>query len=285
MVQDTNGAVRKGYLPSKYGQLHYRYAAPAEAKRTGLPVLLFGCVPCSSVAFKELLGELATDRVAIAFDSPGYGQSDTPPTALPSPLDYAAIFIAALDELGVEKVDVFGDHSGAVLALAMAAFAPDRVGKVVAAATPYVVDRELRTQRAGRWPVYTSTDPIPAHEQGKFKRYVLSRPPELSLDRAMEIYTDGLTPGIHTNYLFLAAYDANAEAWLTGLETPVRFVQTDDWLTENNVEVAKIIKNPSFKERRDLNYFAYYVKADQFALEIREFCDADDVAAPVAATA
>ena len=63
----------------------------------------------------------------IAPDTPGYGLS--PPLAPPAPsaADFADAFAAFLDALGLERVAVYGAHTGADLAMALAGRFPGRV--------------------------------------------------------------------------------------------------------------------------------------------------------------
>lgn len=276
MLSATDGAIRKAYLDSRYGQLHYRYVAPPEALRTGRPIVIFGSNPCSGVAAHELLAELGTDRVALAFDTPGYGQSARPAAPLRSVLDFAEVFAQGLRDLGIARADAMGDHSGAMLALALAACAPDIMARVVVSAVPYLVDKTLRAQRAARWPEITDPEQIPPQEQAKFRTYVLARLEKgLPLWRAMELYLDAISAGVYSNWLVLAAYAPDTEAWLTSLDTPVLLLKTDDGLAVNNAEVARLIANPSIRERMDLTFADFQLRAGEIAAEVRAYCDAD----------
>jgi pimeloyl-ACP methyl ester carboxylesterase len=68
------GLVRKGYVDGPWGQVHYHVVKPArDAGRTA--VVFFHPNPFSAIYFDYTLEALGTDRVAIAFDTPGYGQS------------------------------------------------------------------------------------------------------------------------------------------------------------------------------------------------------------------
>jgi pimeloyl-ACP methyl ester carboxylesterase len=119
-----------GYVAVPDGQVHYvrQGAGPA--------VLLLHQTPRSLDEFRELRPLLAGGHRAIALDMPGFGNS----TALPAPQrieDYARGILAALDVLGVERTAVLGHHTGGVVAVELAAAAPDRVTAVVLSATPW----------------------------------------------------------------------------------------------------------------------------------------------------
>lgn len=70
----------------------------------------------------------------IAFDAPGTGHSDTPRTPLRM-RGLAQIVTALLDELGHDRVDVLGYSFGGAVAQQLAHDAPERVRRLVLAAT------------------------------------------------------------------------------------------------------------------------------------------------------
>ena len=74
------------------------------------------------------------ERRAIAFDYPGYGDSDPAPEAT-SRDDYAAAILSAMGELAVERAHVCGLSLGGVVAIAMHAQAPDRCASLILADT------------------------------------------------------------------------------------------------------------------------------------------------------
>jgi poly(3-hydroxyalkanoate) depolymerase len=74
----------------------------------------------------------------IAFDAPGTGASSVSlrPLRLPG---LARLTMSLLDELGFDRVDVLGYSFGGLLAQELAHRGPDRVGRLVLAATTYGV--------------------------------------------------------------------------------------------------------------------------------------------------
>lgn len=132
MTANTPGMTTEyGYVKVPGGQVHY-----AE-QGTGPAVLLLHQTPRSHDEFRELLPLLAADHRVLALDMPGFGNS----TALPAPQhieDYARGVLAALDALGVDRTAVVGHHTGGVVAVELAAAAPDRITAVVLSSTPWV---------------------------------------------------------------------------------------------------------------------------------------------------
>jgi pimeloyl-ACP methyl ester carboxylesterase len=100
----------RGYVDSDWGQIHYR----AEGQ-SGPWVLLFHESPRSSLVFSEVLPLLGTRTRAIAFDTPGYGQSDPPPSYSELPA-YVAQLRRGLDQLGVDHFVPIGMKTGSSIA-------------------------------------------------------------------------------------------------------------------------------------------------------------------------
>lgn len=100
---------------------------------TGSPVLFLHGLGGSATAWEPQLDDLGDTFRCIAWDLPGYGDSE--PIV---PLTFAAIAGAAirlLDELGIERADVVGLSFGGQQALHLALAHPDRVGRLVLADT------------------------------------------------------------------------------------------------------------------------------------------------------
>ena len=131
--------VRRAFVDTADGQIHYATAG------AGPPVLLLHQTPRSWDEYRDVIPLLARERRVIAMDTIGYGESYKPP-GISEIEDYARGAIALLDGLGVRSTAVVGHHTGAVIAMELAASHPDRVERLVLSASPYVdaADRERR---------------------------------------------------------------------------------------------------------------------------------------------
>jgi pimeloyl-ACP methyl ester carboxylesterase len=120
-----NSKIKRAFLDTEDGQIHYRVGGEGE------PLLLLHMNPRSSDEYRELMPLfVAGNRQAIAMDLMGFGDSDKPPR-LYRIADYVKTAIALLDELGIQKTSVFGNHTGAFVAGEMAVTYPDRVEKLI----------------------------------------------------------------------------------------------------------------------------------------------------------
>ncbi|MGI5220347.1 alpha/beta fold hydrolase [Nocardia sp. CA-290969] len=133
--------VRFGYADTSFGQLHY-----AE-QGSGPVLLLLHQTPRSWDEFRELIPLLAPGHRVIAMDMVGFGAS----AALPAPQTievFAAGAWALLDALDIPAAAVLGHHTGAAVALEMAAAEPGRVEAVILSSCPWA-DAAYRAGHAG----------------------------------------------------------------------------------------------------------------------------------------
>ena len=134
-------AVQRQYVNGPYGQIHVRIARPASrAAERHPPLVCFHYTPGSSRMYAELMPHLATDRVVIAVDTPGYGGSDAPATQ-PTLAEYAVAITAGLEQLGVgpsarRQIDVVGHLTGSLIATELAVTQPRWVRRIVLAQAP-----------------------------------------------------------------------------------------------------------------------------------------------------
>ena len=177
--------IRRGYLDSAAGQVHYRFCGPrgavgatAPASATAAvgasgaartrPLLLLHPSPLSGYVFEVFMRDMARDRWVIAVDTPGYGMSDAP-VAPPRIEDYAGTMLEVLAGLGLADVDVLGYHTGSLTAIEMARRQPTVIRHLVLVGLALFTAQENREWRAryaprpahdvpaalaARWPVF-----------------------------------------------------------------------------------------------------------------------------------
>ncbi|MBM3647082.1 MAG: alpha/beta hydrolase [Alphaproteobacteria bacterium] len=104
----------------------------------GRPVLLLHQTPRSWDEFREVLPLLGGKYRAIAMDTVGFGDSRPLPAGEDSIERWAAVAHELLAKLGHSSAVVVGHHTGAAIAVEMAAMHPERVEALVLSASPYV---------------------------------------------------------------------------------------------------------------------------------------------------
>jgi pimeloyl-ACP methyl ester carboxylesterase len=140
-VAKTGSRVERTFVTTRLGRIH------AVTAGTGFPVLLLHQTPRSWDEYRDVLPLLGGSFRAIAMDTLGFGDSDAAPGD-PSIELWAEGAFALLDALGEPRVAVVGHHTGAAIAVEMAAAAPDRVSALVLSACPFV-DAARRAKHDG----------------------------------------------------------------------------------------------------------------------------------------
>ncbi|MCF2515241.1 alpha/beta fold hydrolase [Sphingomonas sp. G124] len=96
-----------------------------------LPILFLHGVGSDKSVWAPQLAHFGRSRRAIAFDYPGYGESEIVANATRD--DYAAFILAGMDALGILRAHICGLSLGGVMAIALYAAAPDRCASLIIA--------------------------------------------------------------------------------------------------------------------------------------------------------
>lgn len=112
-----------------YG-IGYDEAGAGEA----LPIVLLHGVGSDKSVWRPQLEHFGRTRRSVAFDYPGYGDSDPAPEGTGRD-DYASAIISGMHELGIDRAHICGLSLGGVIAIAMHDAAPKRCASLILADT------------------------------------------------------------------------------------------------------------------------------------------------------
>lgn len=126
------------FFKTALGDVHFIDAGESD----DAPVILLHQTPRSVDEFAEVIPILAAHRRVIAVDNPGYGASEIPPKQ-PTVEEYAETVVALIDHLAIPRATLVGHHTGAILAIDIAARYPDRMDRLVLSG-PHYMDAEMR---------------------------------------------------------------------------------------------------------------------------------------------
>jgi pimeloyl-ACP methyl ester carboxylesterase len=185
----------KGYVQTAEGQLHYRTAGTGEP-----PLLLLHQSPMSSEEFEAVLPLLSESRRCIAVDLMGHGASDEMAYEY-SIEDYTRSIVEFMDALEINRACVIGHHTGASIAVELAASQPARVSRLVLSGCP-VWGRE-------KWQKYLELPTIretTLDTEGDFLRYRWHIYQTMSQSSDPENWLKPLILGLRARY---SAYDAH----------------------------------------------------------------------------
>jgi len=106
------------------------YDEAGHGERT--PIVFLHGVGSDKSVWRPQLEQFGQDRRALAFDYPGYGDSDPAPEGTTRD-DYAAAILSAMQALGIAKAHVCGLSLGGVVAIALNHVAPDVCASLILA--------------------------------------------------------------------------------------------------------------------------------------------------------
>ncbi|WKA29876.1 alpha/beta fold hydrolase [Bradyrhizobium roseum] len=140
-VTSTGSGIERRFVATPLGRIHTAMAG------SGFPILLLHQTPRSWDEYRDVLPLLGRDFRAIAMDTLGFGDSDAP-AGTPSIEVWAEGAFALLDALEAPRAAIVGHHTGAAIAVEMAAAMPARIDALVLSACPFV-DAERRARHHG----------------------------------------------------------------------------------------------------------------------------------------
>lgn len=232
----TRVRVLREYRPMRWGQLHLRRASPTAATGMRTPVVLLHQTPLSGRMFTELLPVLGADRVVLAPDTPGYGESDAPPS--PTTIgDYADALHDVLAELK-EPVDLVGYHTGALIAAEYAARYPAGVRKLVLMSMPL-----FSAERRATLNTSTVLTEDGSHLLGEWRSTMRVRPPGQSLEQAARIVAEKQRAGTRAGWAMVAVAGYDAAPRLATLAVPTTLIRARDGLWDDVAAAARLIPN------------------------------------------
>ena len=273
----TYPAILRAYTRCRHGQMHYRVAGPVDSAR--VPVVLLHQNPSSGFEYEPLIDELAKDRRVFAFDTPGYGMSDAPPS-LPGMAGYAAAFSDALNALETDgllsgPIDLYGFHTGTLLCSELAIARPDRVRRLALTGIP-MFPADVAAKKLDEALTYPtpeeSGDSTLTLLRNLWNYVVSSRDPAVPLQKAVFNFADKA----HVLDRFTWAYQG-VWAWdyarLGLVSQPALLLQPAEDLAEKSKAAAATMPDCSIVEMPDLDRDIFDVAPERIAHELRRFFD------------
>jgi len=127
----SNG-IERTFVATRSGRIHMASAG------TGFPVLLLHQTPRSWDEFRDVLPLLGRNYRAIAMDTLGFGDSQALPANENTITRWAQGALDLMDALDITRFAVVGHHTGAVVAMEVAATAPYRVAALGLSSCPFI---------------------------------------------------------------------------------------------------------------------------------------------------
>lgn len=110
----------------------YQIGHAEEGRGPNTPIVFLHGVGSDKSVWHPQLAHFGKQRRAIAFDYPGYGESDPAPRGTTRD-DYGSAIISALHEIGVNRAHICGLSLGGIVAIAIHDAAPERCASLILA--------------------------------------------------------------------------------------------------------------------------------------------------------
>jgi pimeloyl-ACP methyl ester carboxylesterase len=242
--QTPADGIRRQFVDSRFGQLHLRKVVPSGEVEMRTPLVLFHSSPLSSVIYEDLARAMGTDRVVMAMDTPGFGDSERPPA--PQPMaELAGAMADALLELGYgrnRRVDLFGRATGATLAIELAAQRPDLVRRLAVATVAFVSGE----QQQAMYQEYVVGNNVPVPEDGShladyWKNIVTDRAVDIEMDAATDIFAALIRAKDVQWWGYHAVFTHDTRAAAVKLKVPVVLIDYPNTFQEAGREFLSLV--------------------------------------------
>lgn len=261
--------IRSHYADTHAGQVHLRRINAGNAEAP--PLVCLHPAPYSSLYFTTLMPLLGRD--VIAPDYPGYGGSARP-DAQPAIGDYASAMLECLDSIGLEgPVDLFGFHSGCLVAAEMSIEAPARFNHVVLCDIPYF-DSDMQAQLVEKVAHQIDLTVELESLERSWDLAVRRRADVMGLERAFELYVEQLRAVPHDHEAFVAAFSYDCENRFRQVQRPVTVIATGATLREPTIEAAGVIPNATLVDAEDVTMPVFEKETERMAEFIIDALDA-----------
>lgn len=192
------------FVDGQYGQIHLRIAAPHSPRHRPLACLHMS--PKSGRIFAKFMKAASDDRIVIAHDYPGFGESDPPPAEPPVTIeDYARSLWNVVDALHLGAIDLMGYHTGTEVAAEAARQRPEQVGRILMISAPVFTADECAEMKAAYAEI--PLDIAGTRFRTMWKKVIEHRGPGATLEMMAMSFAENLRAGELYEWGHRAAFD------------------------------------------------------------------------------
>lgn len=232
----------KGYIDTKFGQLHYRMAG-----ESGPHLFLIHMTPLSSRQVEPCFPWLERGCRIWAFDNPGYGMSDPPPGPI-SIAGYAERLLEGIRQVTPGPFAVGGFGTGASIALDIERRAKGSVSHLVLCGTPLYNPDQLREKSAlvGAPEMQRDGSHLQRAWAERHKHW-----PSASMELLHAVTSDVATVYDRFHWGLLAVEDfvqsGEVEILLDQVHCPALFLSSDTHVAASNKKASERVKGSRFE--------------------------------------
>ncbi|MBM3505064.1 MAG: alpha/beta fold hydrolase [Alphaproteobacteria bacterium] len=262
------GRQRRGFVSGRFGQIHFRQRLP-DRSAAAPPLVCLHMAPLSGKQFASFIDSMGKDRVCLAFDTPGFGES-TMPTRPPSVENYAeALADAARSLLGPGAFDLLGDHTGASIAVAMALAHPETVRKVVMSSLPVFTPEEKQARAKFLAPPIIQRNG--RHLLERWRIAMSRKAPGIDNHTVTRNFLDGARSGPLLWWSPRATYAYDKEQRIPDMRQEALLLNPHDDLTRETARAAGLLGRGAMIELPNMGHAIYDVNVQELCRIISSF--------------
>lgn len=216
---------------------------------------------------------LAKDRLVIAIDTAGFGQSEAPNA--PQTLTQYAVSVAnAIEALGLLQVDVIGYHTGSLLGVELAVARPDLIRRLMLPGIPYQTGE---TQKATFDRVVVPQPPTAdGSHLNKHWAFASRRLKDgVPLERVQQQFADIMQSYPRNWWAYFGVFSYAGKQRLAQLSQPTLFLTTSGSLKAETEAAAKVTPNAQLIHLGHLKHGIFETAPEELAALAKDFFDAE----------
>lgn len=260
---------RRSFIDGRFGQMHVRAVSPQGHKYP--PLYCIHQSPSSSVVYLPILESLGADRIVVAGDTPGFGESD-PPTEVPEVADYALAHGEAIDQLGLEgPIDLMGYYTGSKIAVELALQRPEKIRRIVLFGAVIYSDEELAAEKHLYRPDQYQWDA--SHLLAWWKHLKASVVEGYPIELFVRHFAEIQRGGPNSWWGHRAAFNYDLRKKLPLLAQPVLVIRTDDPQGEKSTRALEYLNRGELVHLPFVGQGVLDIHTTEVCDELRKFLD------------
>lgn len=267
---------RRKFIDGRYGQVHLRIAEPEQVDK--IPLVCLHMFPQSGRNFEQFVQSIGTDRIVVAPDFPGYGESTAPESTI-SASDYAESICDVVNAFSLiekyDQIDLFGIHAGAKLAVEFAFQHPEQVRRLVLASAAVLLPEEIERMKG-------TLSHIPLDEEGTrhqllWDMLLRNRGPQTTLEMAAINFSEMIRGGEKYGWGHRAVFEYNTAfpARLAALRHPIALLNPEDDLYAMTPRSLEYLQNGKMVDLPGWGHGFLQTRADDLSVIVRDFLDSE----------
>jgi pimeloyl-ACP methyl ester carboxylesterase len=230
--------VERDFVNTPAGQIHIRRAGAGPR----VPLYCFHQSPQSSFVYADILPHLAQDRVVVACDTPGFGESFRPATQ-PTIGDYAGWLANVPKAVGHGPIDVVGMFTGSAIAVEMQRQFPNLIRRMVLIGPALFEEEQRKQMYANAWP--TEPEETGAFLQTEWAKVMARYPKSMTFEQKFNLFNEYYRGGMNAIFGERAVNSYDMRAALPGVTVPVLVIEPEGSFGRGE-EAASLLKNATY---------------------------------------